>query len=212
MPRRPRPRAATRRSPGWRPTRTTCCSTRTPAARARSGRPGIGWAIDWTAAASAARRPAVTSGPSASPTGAIAERRAAAAGASSGGRSRRCRARPPRPGLAYLLVENLAAAREPSTMAMIRDLLTDRRVARVPVRLCLDVGHMCVPGTTGDDRDPYAWLRALGRVAPVIQLQQSDAEGDHHWPFTPERNAAGSDRRRPGPRRPCRRRRRGRRR
>ena len=96
-----------------------------------------------------------------------------------------------RAGLAYLLVENLAAAREPSTMAMIRDLLTDGDVAHVPVRLCLDVGHMCVPGTTGDDRDPYAWLRELGRVAPVVQLQQSDAEGDHHWPFTPERNAAG---------------------
>lgn len=96
-----------------------------------------------------------------------------------------------RAGLAYLLVENLAAAREPSTMAMIRDLLTDGDVAHVPVRLCLDVGHMCVPGTTGDDRDPYAWLRELGRVAPVVQLQQSDAEGDHHWPFTPERNAVG---------------------
>jgi hypothetical protein len=50
---------------------------------------------------------------------------------------------------------------------------------------------MCVPGTTGDDRDPYAWLHALGRAAAVVQLQQSDAEGDHHWPFTTERNAAG---------------------
>lgn len=94
-------------------------------------------------------------------------------------------------GLAYLLVENLAAAREPSTMAMIRDLLTDGDDTAVPVLLCLDVGHMCVPGTVGDDRDPYAWLRELGRAAPVVQLQQSDAEGDHHWPFTPERNAAG---------------------
>ena len=61
----------------------------------------------------------------------------------------------------------------------------------MPIRLCLDVGHMCVPGTTGDDRDPYAWLRQLGRAAPVVQLQQSDADGDHHWPFTAERNAAG---------------------
>lgn len=94
-------------------------------------------------------------------------------------------------GLEALLVENLAAAREPSTMAMIRDLLTDGAAERVPVRLCLDVGHMCVPGTSGPDRDPYAWLRALGSMAPVVQLQQSDADGDHHWPFTPERNAAG---------------------
>ena len=94
-------------------------------------------------------------------------------------------------GLSYLMAENLAAAREPSTMAMIRELLTDGDDGHVPIRLCLDVGHMCVPGTDGPDRDPYAWLHELGRSAPVIQLQQSDADGDHHWPFTAERNAAG---------------------
>jgi sugar phosphate isomerase/epimerase len=94
-------------------------------------------------------------------------------------------------GLEYLMVENLAAAREPSTMAMIGDLLTDGGDGRSAIRLCLDVGHMCVPGTSGDDRDPYAWLRDLGPVAPVVQLQQSDDAGDHHWPFTAERNAAG---------------------
>lgn len=94
-------------------------------------------------------------------------------------------------GLAYLMVENLAAALEPSTMAMMRDLLTDGDDDHAPIRLCLDVGHMCVPGTTGVDRDPYAWLGDLGRAAPVIQLQQSDAEGDHHWPFTADRNAVG---------------------
>ena len=96
-----------------------------------------------------------------------------------------------RAGLEYLMVENLAAAREPSTMAMIRDLLTSGGDSHVPIRLCLDVGHMCVPGTFGADRDPYAWLRELGRAAPVIQLQQSDADGDHHWPFTAEHNAGG---------------------
>ncbi len=94
-------------------------------------------------------------------------------------------------GLEYLMVENLAAAREPSTMPMIRELLTDGDARHVPIRLCLDVGHMCVPGTSGADRDPYAWLRELGPSAPVIQLQQSDAEGDHHWPFTDRFNALG---------------------
>lgn len=94
-------------------------------------------------------------------------------------------------GLEYLLVENLAVAREPSTMAMIGELLDDGDAERVPIRLCLDVGHMCVPGTSGQDRDPYAWLRSLGASAPVIQLQQSDAEGDHHWPFTERHNAIG---------------------
>jgi sugar phosphate isomerase/epimerase len=94
-------------------------------------------------------------------------------------------------GLENLLVENLAVAREPSTMAMIGELLADGDGGRVPIRLCLDVGHMCVPGTSGPDRNPYAWLRALGRSAPVVQLQQSDAEGDHHWPFTERYNAVG---------------------
>jgi sugar phosphate isomerase/epimerase len=94
-------------------------------------------------------------------------------------------------GLGYLVVENLAAGREPSTMAMLRDLLTEGDADHVPVRLCLDVGHMCVPGTSGADRAPYAWLRTMGRLSPIIQLQQSDAEGDHHWPFTPRCNAVG---------------------
>jgi hypothetical protein len=94
-------------------------------------------------------------------------------------------------GLTALMVENLASAREPSTMAMIRELLTDGDATHVPIRLALDVGHMCVPGTTGEDRDPYAWLRRLARFSFEIQLQQSDESGDHHWPFTPEFNQAG---------------------
>lgn len=94
-------------------------------------------------------------------------------------------------GLGAFLIENLAAAREPSTMAMVRDLLTEGDADHAPIRLALDVGHMCVAGTSGDDRDPYAWLRDLGRAAFEVQLQQSDAEGDHHWPFTPEANRRG---------------------
>lgn len=101
--------------------------------------------------------------------------------------SRRAR----RAGLEALYVENLAAAREPSTMEGISRLLTAGDDSGVPVVLCLDVGHMCVPGTTGAERDPCAWLERFGARAPVVQLQQSDAEGDHHWPFTKEANARG---------------------
>jgi sugar phosphate isomerase/epimerase len=94
-------------------------------------------------------------------------------------------------GLEYLLVENLASHREPSTMASIETLLTDGDAAHAPVRLCLDVGHQCVPGTTGDDRDPYAWLARFGARLGEVQLQQSDGLADHHWPFTPEHDEAG---------------------
>lgn len=147
------------------------------------------WAIDWTAAAGG-RATGGHVGAFSVPDWTDPERRArlwSGLRRTLDGLALRARSA----GLDYLLVENLAAAREPSTMAMIRELMTDGDDARVPVRLCLDVGHMCVPGTTGDDRDPYAWLRGLGRLAPVVQLQQSDADGDHHWPFTAARNAAG---------------------
>ena len=94
-------------------------------------------------------------------------------------------------GLREFYIENLAAAREPSTMDGVTRLLTDGDASHVPIKLCLDVGHQCVPGTTGAERDPYAWLERLGAKSPVVQLQQSDAEGDHHWPFTAAANARG---------------------
>jgi sugar phosphate isomerase/epimerase len=94
-------------------------------------------------------------------------------------------------GLGGLLVENMACAREPATIAEIESLLVAGDPTRVPIELCLDVGHQCVEGTSGDDRDPYAWLRRLAGRAPVVHLQQSDAAGDHHWPFTAEFNAQG---------------------
>ena len=94
-------------------------------------------------------------------------------------------------GLSALMAENLAAAREPSTLEMFANLLTDGDSLHAPVVACLDVGHMCVPGTSGDDRDPYAWLRLLGARAPIVQLQQTDGLADHHWPFTAARNAGG---------------------
>ncbi len=94
-------------------------------------------------------------------------------------------------GLAALLVENMACDREPSRMSDFDDLLAVATDGRAAIALCLDVGHQCVPGTTGDDADPYAWLTALGRQATVVHLQQSDADGDHHWPFTATYNQRG---------------------
>jgi len=94
-------------------------------------------------------------------------------------------------GLSELYIENLAGAREPSTMDGVARLLTSGDASHVPIKLCLDVGHQCVPGTSGAERDPYAWLERLGSKSPVVQLQQSDAEGDHHWPFTAATNARG---------------------
>ncbi len=94
-------------------------------------------------------------------------------------------------GLDAVLFENMAARREPATMADVESLLAPAGGSRAAVALCLDVGHHCVPGTAGDERDPYAWLRRFGARAPVVHLQQTDADADHHWPFTAELNALG---------------------
>jgi hypothetical protein len=147
------------------------------------------WAIDWTAAAGGRMTGGHVGAFAVADWVAPDRRRARWASLQDGLAALAAHAR--LAGLEALLVENLAAAREPSTMSMIRDLISDGDGERVPVRLCLDVGHMCVPGTSGPERDPYAWLRQLGPDSPVIQLQQSDADGDHHWPFTAARNAAG---------------------
>jgi D-erythrulose 1-phosphate 3-epimerase len=94
-------------------------------------------------------------------------------------------------GLDHLLVENLVTDREPSTMALIEDILTERSVAQAPIQLCLDLGHPFVCGGSPADCDPYAWLEHFGPRIAEVQLQQSDGLADHHWPFTPEHNATG---------------------
>jgi sugar phosphate isomerase/epimerase len=100
-------------------------------------------------------------------------------------------ARARRVGLEYFLIENLVPVREPATMAQVASLLTPGDRDHVPVGLCVDLGHECVPGAEGPEGDPYAWLARFGAELLEVQLQQSDAAGDHHWPFTAERNRQG---------------------
>ena len=94
-------------------------------------------------------------------------------------------------GLDHLLVENLVTDREPSTMALVEDILTERTVAHAPIQLCVDLGHPFVSGGSAKDCDPYAWLEHFGPRVAEVQLQQSDGLADHHWPFTAEHNAGG---------------------
>ena len=100
------------------------------------------------------------------------------------------------------------SAREPSTMAMIRELLDDGDADRVPIRLCLDVGHMCRPGTSGADRDPYAWIRSSARrarhPAPAVGCRRRPSLAVHA-----RYNAVGPDLGGPRDRGPRRGRRRG---
>ncbi len=67
------------------------------------------------------------------------------------------------------MIENLASAREPATIGALRSLLTPGDERRVPIVACLDVGHQCVPGSSGGEADPYPWLEQLGeRIAGLV--------------------------------------------
>jgi len=88
-------------------------------------------------------------------------------------------------GLHHLLVENLVTDREPSTMALIENIVTERSVAHAPIQLCLDLGHPFVCGGSPADRDPYAWIeRRRGR-------RPADPRGD---PAVRRRRPAGDQR------------------
>jgi len=98
-------------------------------------------------------------------------------------------------GLKVILWEPMPIAREPPhTIEEARELLgkTNKR-AKVPVKLCIDLGHACAWDLKegSRDRDPYAWLRELASQSPVIHVQQTDGRADRHWPFTKEYNARG---------------------
>jgi D-erythrulose 1-phosphate 3-epimerase len=94
-------------------------------------------------------------------------------------------------GLEGVYVENMAVAREPSTMAQVEELLSEGDRDHAPRLLCLDVGHECVVGSEGAERDPYAWLKHFGPRLGCVHIQQSDAEADHHWPFIERFNQQG---------------------
>ena len=57
----------------------------------------------------------------------------------------------------------------------------------VPLRICLDIGHAPDP----DQRDPYFWIRKLGKFSPIIHLQQTVLHKSYHWPFTKRYNELG---------------------
>jgi len=97
-------------------------------------------------------------------------------------------------GLKYLLWEPMPISREPpTTIEAAKNLLSKvNEESSIPVKLCIDVGHMCNPEVKSSrDLDPYAWLKELGRDALCLHLQQTDGKADRHWPFTEEYNKIG---------------------
>jgi len=96
-------------------------------------------------------------------------------------------------GLRFLLWEPMACLRErPCTIEGAEDLYerVNKRSA-IPVKYCLDLGHQCTVGVDRKDKDTCQWLRQLAGRSPLIHIQQTDGQADHHWPFTKEYNEKG---------------------
>jgi sugar phosphate isomerase/epimerase len=95
-------------------------------------------------------------------------------------------------GLRFLLFENMAVTREWGHSIEEAQSLTSLALSDgVPLVLCLDIGHPCALHTGTASDDYLAWLAQTWPHTPVLHLQQTDRNGDHHWPFTAQYNTQG---------------------
>jgi len=98
-------------------------------------------------------------------------------------------------GQEFILWEQLYAPSEvPYTIRQARELMEQLNYASsVPIHLVIDVGHMCCQEFphSSEDEDPYQWLQQLGRLTPVVHLQQCNGTESCHWPFTRKYNEKG---------------------
>ncbi|HDI75560.1 MAG: xylose isomerase [Thermoprotei archaeon] len=97
-------------------------------------------------------------------------------------------------GLNMILWEPMPISREPPSSIEEAETIIDKvnKIAKVPVKLCIDVGHACNPkASSTKDLDPYEWLRSLAKYTPCLHIQQTDGKADRHWPFTEEYNKIG---------------------
>ena len=93
-------------------------------------------------------------------------------------------------GYESLIFEPMSIPREMGNTAGESLELMDRVNAHcgVPMKICLDVGHAPHP----DERDPYPWIEKLGKVSPIIHIQQTALHRSNHAPFTEEANRGGN--------------------
>lgn len=95
-------------------------------------------------------------------------------------------------GLKYLSFETTSVDREScATLAETREVMDSLKDMAIPMTLCLDVGHRNLGTANPGDGDPHAWIRAFGKEASVIHIQQTDDSASCHWPFTDTYNCRG---------------------
>lgn len=94
-------------------------------------------------------------------------------------------------GLSSLAYEMTSVPRETCATFEENDYILDRcENFAIPMRICLDMGHIYHNGLQ-EEADPLAWIQRYGSRCDVIDCQQTDKTGSHHWPFTEEYNAKG---------------------
>ena len=97
-------------------------------------------------------------------------------------------------GFKFLIFEPMSIPREMAcTIDSTKDLLdrVNHGDLPIPIRLNLDVDHGDLASSDPRDRDPYAWLRELAHLSPVIHIKQSTKDKGGHWPFTSQYNKDG---------------------
>jgi len=96
-------------------------------------------------------------------------------------------------GFEFLIFEPMSIPREcAETIAKTKKLLKEvNSNASIPILLCLDVDHGDLQSKNPDDTNPYAWIRELAPVSPVIHIKQSMKDKSGHWPFAEDYNRRG---------------------
>lgn len=95
-------------------------------------------------------------------------------------------------GLKYLLFESTSVEREScATIAETRKILRMCRGMDIPMKVCLDVGHVNPASPDPRDADYREWIREFATESPLIHIQQTDALSSRHQPFAREFNRKG---------------------
>ncbi|MEA3485421.1 MAG: TIM barrel protein, partial [Candidatus Aerophobetes bacterium] len=79
-------------------------------------------------------------------------------------------------GLKFLIFEPMSIPREMAcTIDSTKELLErlNEGDLPIPIRLCLDVDHGDLASSNSRDTNPYAWLKELAHLAPVVHIKQS---------------------------------------
>ena len=97
-------------------------------------------------------------------------------------------------GLRYLFWEPMSVGREfgetISRCLALQQQLSASNMA-IPLWMMADIDHGDVQSTNPDDTDPYAWVRAVPALSPIIHIKQSMRDKSGHRPFTEPFNANG---------------------